>query len=292
MSENKNRKRNSEQKKNSGFGVWVYCIRRVDARALKNPAPEQVRYGAGKISGIQPGTKVYAVAYKDIEAVVSEVDIRQFGEKEILEKLERDTKWTERSVKLHHDIIVTASGDETAIPLKFGTIFRTRKNLEAMLKKSYRKFKTLLNQLKGKEEWGVKVYLDKQKFVEEVKEEDEEIRQFEKRKVKAPEGMKWYADRKIDEVIRKKFGDAVEKYLSKIVEELEWQAEKVVINESTPKEVTGREMVLSSACLIKKEAVESFKEKMGKFFEDLGEIGFSAEITGPWPPYNFVEIKK
>lgn len=262
-------------------GLWVYCIHKADARALKH-----------NISGIQPGTKIYGVLWKDIETVVSEVDLRQFGEKEILGKLEQDTKWTERSVKLYHDIIVKVSNGETVIPLKFGTLFRTRKNLEAMLKKSYRKFKTILGQLKDKEEWGVNVYLDRQKFVKKLGEKDKEIKQFEKRKVKAPEGMKWYADRKIDEVIRKKFGDAVETYLSKIVQELERQVEKVAINEPMPREITGREIVLSSACLIKKEAVESFKEKMEMFFKDLGEIGFVAEITGPWPPYNFVEIKK
>lgn len=262
-------------------GFWVYCIRRAVARTLKN-----------KIGGIQSGTEVYATVLKDIEAVVSEVDLHQFGEKEILEKLKQDAKWTERGVKLHHHIIVKASNGEAVIPLKFGTIFRTRKNLEALLKKSYRKFKTLLDQLKGKEEWGVKVYLDRQKFVQELKEEDKEIKQFEKKKAQSPEGMKWYADRKIDEIIHKKFGDAVDEYLAKIVQELDWQAERVVINEPTSEEVTGREIVLLSACLIKKETTGSFKENLEKFFRDLEEIGFSAEITGPWPPYNFVEVKK
>lgn len=270
--------------KNKGF--WVYCIRRINSLRGR-----QVSYGAGKISGIQQGTEVYAVAFKDIEAVVSEVDLRQFGEKEILEKLKQDTKWTERSVKLHHNIIVKASDGEIVIPLKFGTLFRTRKNLESMLKEHCRKLKMLLGQLKDKEEYGVKVYVNRQKFIEELGEEDLEIKQFKKRKSKASEGMKWYVDRKIDEVIHKKFGDAVEKYLSNIVQELEWQAEKVAINEPTLGEPTGREMVLSGACLVKKEATASFKGNLEKFFEDLGEIGFTVEITGPWPPYNFVEIK-
>jgi len=264
-------------------GLWVYCIRPLTVRAPKN-----------KISGIQSGTKVYSLPFKDIEALVSHLDTNQFNEKHLRKKLENDRKWTERSIKLHHQVIVKAGNLGAVVPMKFGTLFKTKKGLEAMLKKYYRKFKNLLEYLKDKQEWGLKVYLDSKKFVEQLKKKDRELRQFEKRKTEIPEGMRWYLDRKIDKVINQKLDNQIEEYLAEILEELKQYAEKIVINTPLPKELTGRDkdMVLNSACLIKKKQRKSFKKVLEKIFKEFYKSGFELEMTGPWPPYNFVKIKK
>ncbi|MEK7523760.1 MAG: GvpL/GvpF family gas vesicle protein [Patescibacteria group bacterium] len=270
-----------EREKVRDKGLWVYCVRRA---AVHTPAES--------IPGIQPGTKVHTITLKDIEAVASVVDLQQFGARQLKEKLATDLSWTERSVQRHHDIIVNAGGEGTVVPMKFGTIFATRKNLEAMLKKYYRKFTTLLVQLKGREEWGVKVFLDKARFIELLKKNDPEIQQFEIRKGKTPEGMRWYVDRKIDEAVQKKFEKVVEDDLVKIIQGLEKYAEQVVINNPSPPELTGREMALHTACLLKKEARRPFQENVRKLFAGFKARGLSGEITGPWPLYNFVGIKK
>lgn len=161
-----------------------------------------------------------------------------------------------------------------------------------MLTKYYRKFKSLLSQLKDREEWVVKVYLDRDQFIERLKKKDQVIQRFENRKAKTPEGMKWYLERKIDGVIQQKFEGAMVKHLAKIVRTLEQGAERVVLNDLYPQQLTGKELVLNTACLIKKEARGPFKENMRKLFKGFEESGFTGAITGPWPPYNFVGIKK
>lgn len=261
-------------------GWWVYGIRSAAVRLLGSTVP-----------GVQPGTKVETITFQDIEAVVSAVDWHQFGERPLKEKLAQDLGWTKSCVQRHHDVIVKAGGQETVVPMKFGTIFKTRRNLEAMLKQYYAKFKTLLAQLNDREERGVKVYVDRAQFVEQLKKTDKELQQFEKRKAKTPEGMQWYLERKIDEGLQQKFESAMVTHLAQIVRALEKGAEKVVLNDLSSQELTGKAMVLHTACLIKKETAGIFQDNVKNLFENFTASGFAAEITGPWPPYSFAHIK-
>ncbi len=71
-------------------------------------------------------------------------------------------------------------GLKAVIPMKFGTIFKTKENLEATLKKYYSKFKQSLENLKGKQEWSVKAYLNRKAFEKEVKKVSPVVQEKEK----------------------------------------------------------------------------------------------------------------
>jgi hypothetical protein len=66
------------------------------------------------------------------------------------------------------------------------------------------------------------------------------------------------------------------------------------INKLLPKEVTEREeeMILNSAFLIKTNKVENFMEAEDALKETFEEMGIFLDCTGPWPPYNFTNVKK
>ena len=182
-------------------GFYVYCIRKTDEKKIK-------------IKGIEFGGKISAIPFKDIEAVVSDVDLSRFNEKKIEDKLQKDQKWTEKNIRHHHNVIAEVYKTSTVIPMKFGTIFKTRKSLEAMLKKHYIKFKRLLVGLSGKQEWGVKIYLEYENFVEFLKKENEEVKKMEERKSAMSEGAQWYVDKKIDELIAKESEEEIEKAIA------------------------------------------------------------------------------
>lgn len=254
-------------------GFYIYCIRNRH---------EQVK-GAGLLS----------IPFRDIEATAMEVDLGEFGEKEIEDRLKNDARWTEKSIRHHHELIDQLGKKDTVIPCKFGTVFRTKKRIEEMLEKDYKQFSYLLSCLSGKQEWGLKIYLDSQKFIEGLKKEDQEILALQKRKETAGEGMKWYLDQKMGALIDQKLEVEVDRCLAEIVEWLKQSAEKVVLNdpETSGLSLENQEMILNSTCLLKTEGVGSWQEKWEKFFKELYKRGLSCEITGPWPPYNFVDFK-
>ena len=121
----------------------------VDILGMKGFYPYCIRLHAAKAKTVSAGVR--AILFKDIEAIVSEIDLSKFNEKTVRDKLQTDLKWTEKNIKRHHDIIAKAYETGTVISLKFGTLFETKKSLEAMLKKHYRKFKKLLAKLNDKQ---------------------------------------------------------------------------------------------------------------------------------------------
>lgn len=267
-------------KSNTMKGFYVYCIRQ----------------GAGekkiKMEGIEFGGKISAIPFKDIEAVVSDVDLSQFNEKKIEDKLQEDIKWAERNVQRHHGIVAEAYKIETVIPMKFGTIFKTRKSLAAMLAKYYKKFKRLLAGLSGKQEWGIKIYFEYEKFVEFLKKQNKEVKKLEKRKLAIAEGMRWYVDRKIDELIVKESEEEIERQLQRIAKRLEDCCEQIVFCDLLPKEAmaAGKDNVFNAACLIDDNKFDNFKKMLLETEKECDQIGAVLVATGPWPPYNFVQL--
>lgn len=247
-------------------GFYVYCIR--------------LRAADAKIIQAKP------ILFKDIEAIVSEVDLSKFNEEIVKSKLLEDIKWTEEHIRRHHNIIAAAYEMGAVIPLKFGTIFKTKKGLEAMLKKYYKKFKRLLAGLNNKQEWGVKMYLEREKFVESLKKRNEEIKRLEGKKVILPKGMQWYVDKKIEELIGEKLEKEIEKQLQRIVKGLEDCCEQIALCDLLP-----NDNVLNAACLIDKDKLDYFKKMLQEAREECEPIGATLITAGPWPPYNFVQLK-
>ena len=211
------------------------------------------------------------------------------------DRIENDPKWLENNLRFHHNTIVKAGSGGSVIPMKFGMLFKTKHSFETMLKTYYREYKTLLLNLKDKQELGIKVYLDRKKIIEQLKSEDKELKYLERSKNKSAEGMRWYVERKIEAAVSKKLDGKIEICLAEIVKVLKHLAEKVAINDisaSYNEDTSGKDIILNSACLVGIKDSKLFKEHLEKFLAKFHRSGFTIEITGPWPPYNFVNICK
>lgn len=259
-------------------GLWGYCIR----PATKVPL---------KMKGIAPRTAAYSLRFKDIEAIVSDAPINQFAGKEMKDRIENDPTWLENNLRFHHNTIVKAGVAGSVIPMKFGMLFKTKHSFETMLKTYYKEFKTLLLKLKDKQELGIKVYLDRRKIIEQLKSEDKELRYLERSKNKSAEGAKWYMERKIEAAVSKKLDGKIGVCLEEIIKVLKQLAEKVAINDisaSYNEDTSDQDIILNSACLVGIKDSKLFREQLEKFLAKFYRSGFTIEITGPWPPYNFV----
>ncbi|OGF22495.1 hypothetical protein A2Y83_05495 [Candidatus Falkowbacteria bacterium RBG_13_39_14] len=273
-------------------GFYVYCVRSKNEKKSRGAAIAQDLHLNGKIyNGVEFGSVMSAISYKDIEVIASNIDFSRFDEKKIKYKLQEDMRWAEKNVRLHHSIVAKAYKTGAVIPMKFGTIFKTEKSMETMLKNQYKRFKKLLAELAGKQEWGVKIYLKDEKFINFIKEKNIEIKEMENKKLTMSEGQKWYADKKLEEFVAARFDDELERQLQSIVKKLEDCSEQIIFCDLLPKEATGginQNNVLNAACLITKGKVAYFKKMLQEIQKKRRGFGFTFIASGPWPPYNFV----
>jgi hypothetical protein len=264
------------------MALYIYAIRHTESPKIKAKGMD----GAG----------VYTIPYKDVEAVVSDVDIQKYGSKEIAEKAKEDVSWIVEHANIHESVIEQANRAPTSykllpsvIPMKFGTIFDAKEKVEVLLKKKYKKFQKTLQSLQGKQEWSVKVYVDPATLKNEIKKEDTEIQKKLAELKKLPKGMDYFLELEIEE----KLTSLVDKKCSTIRGEITKQllacSTETKEGRLIAKDVTGKseDMILNTACLVDYDAFAIFQKKTKELEEEKNNI-LSIVTTGPWPPYNFV----
>src|SRR5205823_10751170 len=119
--------------------------------------------GKSSIGGVNED--VYTSHYGDIAAVVSKTPVFIFDP-------------TRENALAHEHVIESVMKNYTIIPMSFGTVFRTDDDIREVLKSIYSSLKDVLKQMTGKLEFGLKINWDRDQIIEELKLDDEEIRQF------------------------------------------------------------------------------------------------------------------
>jgi len=255
---------------------------------------ERLRDIEADIKGIDDVGNIFLVSCNDIAAVVSEVSLEEFGSEEIERKAKEDLQWIKDKASRHDEVIKAAiklDGDSLAIiPMKFGTIFKTKESLSDSLRKNYLKFKKLLEILEGKEEWSMKVYLKTRLLENEVKKTSAVIKEKSKELCSLPAGRTYFLEKEIDEMAVSEAKKSISGYISVFLEKIKPLAEEVKENKILEKEITQKRepMIFNGAFLVKKEKVDEFQKEIQKLRAEYEKIGFVFESSGPWPPYNFV----
>ncbi|MEW6407900.1 MAG: GvpL/GvpF family gas vesicle protein [Patescibacteria group bacterium] len=274
-------------------GFYLYCVREKSNSEFP-------------LEGIGGGG-IFAMPYQDLEAVVSEVSLEEFGSEEIQKKAQEDLGWIKEKAQIHEKVIEEAMGLQfppyplsedplenkglkPVIPMKFGTIFKERERLEETLKEHYLEFKENLKKLKGKQEWSVKAYLNRKVFEKEIKKISSVVQEKEEEIASMPEGMAYFMQQQLDDAVSKEVDSALQVYGEKFFETLRKYTETGTKGKILEKELTGKSlpMVLNAIFLVSEKKLEDFIKEIDKLNQDYKPRGFNFEYSGPWPAYHFV----
>lgn len=264
-------------------GLYLYCIREKteDAPAISE-------------RGIDGKGEVFTLAYRKLEAVVSKVSLEGFTSEEIQKKAQEDMGWIKEKAIIHEKIVEEAMrcNDKvlSLIPIRFGVIFKDRERLEKTLNEDYLSIKEVLERIRDKQEWSVKVYIkDREKIEQMIKEKSEVIKEKEKEIASLSEGMAFFMEEELKEVISEEMDKELNNIAEDLFERLNKQAVASVKSKILGKELTGRRepMILNLAYLVPEEKVESFKKEAKGLNQEIQAKGFYLEYSGPWPVYNF-----
>jgi hypothetical protein len=282
----KERLQNSPRNKDMD-GLYLYCIREKS----KNPSPFRKR-------GIDGRNDVFTIIHRELEAVVSKVFLSEFASEEVQKKAREDLGWIKEKAVIHEDVIEEAmrgaDGPVGVIPMRFGIIFNDKAGLKEILDKDYAKMRRLLNGIQGKQEWGVKVYLmDGERFELIVREHNEDIRLKEREMASMPEGMAYFMEEELKEMIRDEENEELDAIVDHLFRTLGEEATKSAKSKNLDREITGRteRMVFNAAFLVHGDKVDSFKKALEKTDKEINAKGLHLEFSGPWPPFNFAQLE-
>jgi hypothetical protein len=244
----------------TGEGKYVYCIIRLDrGREF------------GEI-GIGGGARVYTVNHNDLAAVVSDTPIVIYDP-------------TRENVLAHEFVNETVMREFTLIPMSFGTVFRSEKDVSALLRSTYQAFTDVLDKMQDKIEFGLKILWDRDKVVASIERDNDEIRRLKEEITRNAASSTYFARMQLGRLVEAAMEEASNRYVTDIHERL-----KDVSVASRSNKVIGDRMILNAAFLVERKDEKRFDERVkeiGLQYEDL----LTFKYTGPWPPYNFVNIK-
>ncbi len=235
---------------------------------LHHPVEQALKLGQSTIA--DEVANVYTVNYKDLAAVVSDVPIGALDS-------------TRENVLAHEHVNETVMRDHTVIPMSFGTIFKTREDIVELLRSAYDAFGDVLSKMQNKLEFGLKVLWDRDAVIRELEEEDDDIRRL-KSEIGSQKGSTYFARMQYGRLIEAGLERWAEHYVSGILENLRDVAVAARVNKPI-----GDKMILNGAFLVSRDKERAFDSRVKRVAAQHERLTF--KYTGPWPPYNFVNIR-
>lgn len=235
-------------------GLYAYCI--IDREYLDDDRLVQM-------DGIFP------VQYQDISAIVSSTS-------------ESSLQPTKKNIMRHQNVVSRMQGSFTVAPLRFGMVFKDKEEVEKLLQDKYADIKKVLHKIRGRVEFGLRLFWHHDAFIEEIG-----TRKIEDLKKKYQSGN---TDRYITAIELGRFIESLinqkrEEYIKEIYDPLRDMADESLLNS-----IIGEKMVFNAAFLVKENLTQQFDDAVNRL-QDQYKSKFLFKYSGPWPPYNFVVVE-
>jgi hypothetical protein len=218
------------------------------------------------------GDRVYTVHYKDLAAVVSRTPLVVYDP-------------TREYVLAHaHVNEVIIEEGFTPVPMSFGTLFKTEKDIVEFLEDTYDDLRDVLVKMKDKLEFGLRVNWTREEVLAEIERDDEGIRRLKEEIAKSQQST-YFARMQLGRMVEQALNDKSDAYVRDIYEYLRDAA--IASRSNKP---IGDKMIMHAAFLVQRDRAGIFDQKVQEIAQRFeGKLSF--RYTGPWPPYNFVTIR-
>lgn len=233
--------------------LWMYGV--VDGEA---PVPAQL--------GVDPNYRVQRVRAAGLAALVSHVGYDEHTLRAALQ----DQAAFETLAASHERVLDAALANGPVLPLQVGAVFATEAGVRELLAQAYSAFATTLRRLRGRAEWGLKVYAPRQVAVP---------------RIATP--VLSGTDHRAGWDAADRSADDIEPFLLVIHARLTDHACDVLVKSAPPGSLAPAGLVLDARYLVADEHAGAFGAVASQLAGTAREYGMQLDLTGPWPAYHF-----
>jgi hypothetical protein len=261
--------------------LYLYCIgeSHLLAPLIKADLP----------GAIESDVRIEMVAASGLGAILSAVPIADYGEEVIEERL-GNASWAAVRVMRHQQVVEHFARRASVIPLRFGTIYFRRDRVEQMLAENGAEFLSIIERLRGKEEWGVNVYVTRATLMEALTTISPRLREFAEQAAAASPGQAYLLRKKIEALRTDEARVEIKRATSGIERELATFSDGASRLRVMKDETADQgEVAAKLAFLVSRARFDEFRVAAETMAEKYATSGFKLELTGPWPAYNFAD---
>jgi pyruvate-formate lyase len=261
------------------LAYYLYCI-------AESAAAAQLPVDSLPMA-IEESSKLEWVSVNTLAALTSQVARATYSEENLAEQL-TDATWTAIRAMRHETVVEYVAKRATVIPLRFGTIYLERSGVEQMLTTQSRELESIIEQLRGREEWGVNIFVDSAVLLSSITSVSPVLRDLVQRAEQAPPGQSYLMQKKIEALKVDEARATVNRIVDQIEESLKEQTDDARRLRILKVETTEHgELKAKFAFLVKRAAFEEFRDAAERLAQEHQPAGIRLELTGPWPVYNF-----
>lgn len=255
----------------SAIGTYVYCV-------LAARKPPQVPRGVSGPPGagrprllpLTPGRYL----------AVSDAPLDRFGQEQVGAYLS-DLQWVSRAAVAHEAVIASLLPRSDAIvPMKLFTIFASDDRAIDQALSDWPRIERVLRRVTDQVEWGVRLSLD-------------ERRQSKSSGAgKAASGIDYLrAKRRIHTAAAERSRSQRRQVTATL------RALSAVATDARPRDIANapddkRRLLMDAAFLVPRKRAVRFRTAVKRHARELARSGYRVQLTGPWPPYSFIEDGK
>ena len=178
-----------------------------------------------------------------------------------------DPAWLAEAALAHHEIVVEAHRCGSVLPLRFGTVFRTREDLLRQFAQHEQEWRSRLDRIAGREECEIRLFMDASRI------EENRIESRSHQWATLPPGRRYLAERAARRQVQEELAG---------LEQMAWKTFEfglgILVSESLERSNGSRVYLVEKNC-------KSFLEYVEKM--QVVEDGLAFEVAGIWPPYSF-----
>ena len=247
--------------------TYVYCAVRASGTPRIARTPSGLP-GLGKPRLVDAGDGLWIV--------VGNAPLPQYGEASIARGLQ-DLDWVSRCAIAHESVVERWIRAQAVVPMKLFTIFESDERALAYVRQHRRKLDRIIRRVAGRCEWGVRIRLASPPAPE-------------RRCPTGDERHRLPGGEEAGTGYRSGTGQRGRRLAPtlRLRRSARRRSKPGVILRLPEGQVRSR-LLLDAAFLVATDRVEPFQAAARRLTRDLKGEGFGLELTGPWPPYNFIE---
>lgn len=244
--------------------TYLYCVVSCPGTLPTNGAP----------AGLPSLSAPRALPVGDgLWLVAADAPLPQYGAESIQEHLQ-DLDWISERALAHEEVVEHFGRTGTVVPMKIFTLFSDDSRALEHIRSDRGRLDRILARIAGCQEWGVLVRFDESRAKEAVAND-----------TRPPTGTAFLQRKKQEK-------DAARTLLSRLQPEMDEVFADLAVQAAESRRrapVSPSPLLLDGAFLVRTADAADFEQAVGRWAGRLAESACELTLTGPWPPYNFLE---
>ena len=248
---------------------YVFCLVRGARRPVVRDIPD----------GMPGGSDLRAIEVDDqLWAIVETVREADYSEGALVRGLQ-NLDWVGERAVAHERVIERFLSAPAVLPMQLFTMFTSDARVVEHVRADRRRIARILKRIDRKVEWGLRLTWNEKAARDKI----------DRKRPREPEGAAYLArKRDILDLNRAQLAEArVE--AGRLYKAISREATEALRRTSLERAAPGSRLLLDAAFLVPAAQAAAFRASLRKHSRPLHGYGVAVLLTGPWPPYNFIE---